>query len=219
MSFFRQLAEKSWENPGSMPFGSDAGPSGRSPAPKVGLVVFLCVASVLFTLTIAAYAERMAFEDWRPTPQQWLLWLNTSLLAISSIAFQWAVVSARRGRVDDIALGLIAAGFFAFTFLIGQLWAWWQMSATIGFNIADPAIAFFYMITGLHGLHVVGGLVAWSRAMRELWHDPDMARVVRLVRLCAIYWHFLLVLWLVLFGLLFTGEDNLGFLLALCGLR
>jgi cytochrome c oxidase subunit 3 len=219
MSFFRQLMEKSWENAGSAQLEGAAGPGLRSPAPRVGLVVFLCVVTVLFTLLIAAYAERMAFEDWRPTPQQWLLWLNTALLVMSSIAFQWAVVSVRRGRVDDTALGLIGAGFFAFAFLLGQLWAWRQVSATIGFDIAEPAIAFFYLITGLHGLHLLGGLVAWSRAIAELWHDPDMDRLARQVRLCATYWHFLLVLWLILFGLLFSGEDNLGFLLALCGLR
>jgi len=53
----------------------------------------------------------------------------------------------------------------------------------------------------------------------KLWRGSDVARVRLSVGLCAVYWHFLLVVWLVLFGLLFSGNDNLGILLAICGLR
>jgi cytochrome c oxidase subunit 3 len=51
-----------------------------------------------------------------------------------------------------------------------------------------------------------------------VWGDFEVARVRQSVELCTLYWHFLLVVWLVLFGLLFTG-NNLDFLLKLCGIR
>lgn len=219
MNIFRQLTEKPWVQAEGPDLALDAGPSFDLPTVTVGLRVFLCVVAVLFSLLIAAYAQRMAFEDWRPAPQQWLLWLNTVLLVVSSIAFQWTSVSVRRRRLEDAKTGLVAAGAFAVAFLAGQFLAWRQLNAMIVFDITNPAIAFFYMITALHALHLLGGLVAWGRTAVALWAGPDPARAELLVRLCATYWHFLLALWLVLFGLLFSGNDNLGVLLAICGLR
>ena len=220
MNILRQLMEKPWEPPQGPAVALYAGRNfPHLSSPTLALRVFLCVVTVLFSLLVVAYAERMAFEDWRPAPRQWLLWLNTASLVVSSLAFQWALISARRGRVDDTKAGLIAAGLFAAAFLVGQVWAWRQLNAMIYFDVTNPAIAFFYLITALHALHLLGGLVAWGRTIAEVWREPEMARAKRLVALCATYWHFLLVLWLILFGLLFSGDDNLNVLLSICGLR
>ncbi len=219
MNLFRQLTEKPWEAAHG-PDGVLARPRRFDvPAATVALRVFLCVVTVLFSLMLVAYAERMLYEDWRPTPRQWLLWFNTSFLVFSSIALQWASVSLRRGRVSDARDGLVLAGIFSVAFLLGQLWAWRQLSAMILFDITNPAIAFFFMITALHGLHLLGGLVAWGRTTVEVWREPLPERAALHVRLCATYWHFLLGLWLVLFTLLFSGNDNLTWLLVICGLR
>jgi cytochrome c oxidase subunit 3 len=115
-----------------------AGRSFDLPAATLGLRVFLCVVTVLFSLLVIAYADRMAYEDWRPTPQQWLLWLNTASLTVSSIAFQWASISVRRGRSDDTRVGLVYAGLFAVAFLFGQLWAWRQLNGLIYFERHKP---------------------------------------------------------------------------------
>jgi cytochrome c oxidase subunit 3 len=86
------------------------------------------------------------------------------------------------------------------------------------FEMTNPAIAFFYLITGLHGLHLLGGLVAWGRTVARVWGDFDVAKIRHSVELCTLYWHFLLGVWVVLFGLLFSG-NNLDILLKLCGIR
>ena len=59
--------------------------------------------------------------------------------------------------------GLIAAGAFSFGFLAGQLWAWQQMDAAGYFVAANPAYSFFYLLTAVHGLHLLGGLWVWAR--------------------------------------------------------
>lgn len=219
MNIFRQLMEKPWESPRGGDLAIEDVSGTVLPAATMAVRIFLCVVTVLFSLLVVAYAERMQFEDWRPTPRQWSLWFNTAFLVISSAAFQWALISVRRHRVEDAKAGLIAAGSFAVIFLLGQLWAWQEMSMMIGFEVTNPAIAFFYMITALHGLHLIGGLMVWGRTTLELWQGYDPARVELAVRLCALYWHFLLGLWLVLFGLLFSGDDNLTALLVICGFR
>ncbi len=188
------------------------------PPEKIAVWVFLAVVSVLFMLLIVAYAIRMPYEDWRPVPQLRLLWTNTFVLILASAALQWARYSARHGRMDAMRFGLLSGGAFTFVFLVGQILAWRQLSATDYFSVANPAVAFFYVITGLHGMHLLGGLVAWGKTAARVWGGSDLAQVRQNVELCTTYWHFLLAVWLVLFGLLFAG-DNLDLLLKLCGIR
>jgi len=201
MSIFRALMEKPWTTEGVVDdvYGVDLK---SLPTPKFGLRVFLVVATVVFSLIVVTYADRMLVPDWRSLPIPLVLWLNTAVLILSSIALQWARVSADRGRVDGVKSGLLLGGGFAFVFLIGQLVAWRQLIDLGYFAATNPANAFFYLITALHGLHLLGGLVAWARTSAKLRRGVALEKLRLSVELCAIYWHFLLVIWLVLFGLL-----------------
>jgi len=218
--FFLQqrLTAKPWLEEGAIVDLHDGG-AVSLPAAKLGLRVFFAVVTVLFMLLIIAYGSRMQFEDWRPSPQLSLLWLNTAMLVLSSVAMQWALIGARRGETDSVMIGLFAGGVFAVAFLGGQILAWRQLNMMVAFDVTHPAIGFFYLITALHGLHLLGGLVAWGRTTSKVWRGVDVAHVLSSVELCTAYWHFLLLVWLVLFGLLFSGNDNLGILLAICGIR
>jgi cytochrome c oxidase subunit III len=219
MNLFHQLMEKPWvPTQGNIVHLHD-GTAFSLPTATLGLRVFLVVVTVLFTLLIWAYGSRMEFEDWRPAPQLSLMWLNTAMLVLSSAAMQWARIAARRGELDGVVIGLACGGAFAIAFLGGQLVAWRQLSMLGAFDITNPAIGFFYMITALHGLHLLGGLVAWGWTAADMWRGVDVVRVRVRMELCTVYWHFLLLVWLVLFGLLFSGNDNLATLLAICGIR
>ena len=160
----------------------------------------------------------MGYEDWRPVPQLQLLWINTGILALSSLSMQWAQYSVRHQKMDAMRIGLLLGGALTLIFLFGQVLAWRQLSSMVYFDITIPAIGFFYMITGVHCLHMVGGLIAWSRTAPKVWSNVDIAKVQNSIELCTMYWHFLLLVWLVLFGLLFAG-DNLDLVLKLCGIR
>jgi cytochrome c oxidase subunit 3 len=144
-------------------------------------------------------------------------------LAVVAVLFM-LLVTAYGGRMayEDWRpapqISLLAGGAFTVVFLFGQVLAWRQLGAMVYFEVSNPAIAFFYLITGLHGLHLLGGLVAWGRTVVKVWGNFDVAKVRQSVELCTVYWHFLLLVWLVLFGLLFTG-NNLDILLKLCGIR
>jgi len=170
--------------------------------------VFLAVVSSLFALFISAYFMRMQVADWAQMPAPKVLWFNTGVLILSSVALQYAQVAARRGRMEGVGDGLIAGGLFAFTFLVAQLFAWQQLNAAGYFLATNPANAFFYLLTGLHGLHLLGGLVALVLTIDKVWRGFALAQVRLSVKLCAIYWHYLLLLWLVLFTLLtpWVGE-------------
>ena len=164
--------------------------------------MFLAVVSSLFALFVSAYFMRMQVADWVQLPAPKLLWFNTGALVLSSVALQYAHVAARRGRIGNVGDGLIIGGLFALTFLVGQLFAWRQLNAAGYFLAANPGNAFFYLFTGAHGLHLLGGLVALGMTANKVRRGYEVNQVRLNVRLCAVYWHFLLALWLVLFSLL-----------------
>ena len=200
MSILRTLSTKPW--------AAERGYVSNShrlspPNAKVFLSVFLGVVSAVFGLLTAAYFIRMAYADWQSIPVPALLWLNTAILILSSGMLQWARnAAARGGTADGVRPGLLAGGVLAFAFLIGQYFVWRQLESLGYFVDSNPSNSFFYLITGLHGLHLAGGLIAWLRASFRLWRGADLARIRMSVELCTVYWHFLLLVWLVMFGLL-----------------
>ncbi|KQV85498.1 hypothetical protein [Rhizobacter sp. Root1221] len=154
------------------------GEAARERALSAGLWVFLVVVTSLFSLFLAAYVMRLSSPDATAIPMPWQLWLSTAVLALGSVMMH-------RGQ-------LIAGGACALGFLVVQWWAWQALQAANVVLTGNPAASFFYLLTALHGLHVAGGLVAWANVQAE----PTPGRIA----LCARYWHYLLLLWVVLFA-------------------
>ena len=197
----QRLMAKPWLEQGSMAAfpGTE---SGSMPAVKVGLGVFLAVVGCLFALFTSAYFMRMGLSDWRAMPVPRLLWLNTAVLLLSSVALQCALVAARRRQLDTVRLGLVTGGITAIAFLVGQVMAWRELTADGYFLSSNPANSFFYLMTAMHGLHIIGGLVALAWTTVAAWGQPRLERLRLSVELCAMYWHFLLFIWLAIFVLL-----------------
>ena len=117
---------------------------------------------------------------------------------------QWARHAADHEEISGVRKGLAIGGALTICFVFGQLVAWQQLGA-LGYHAnTNPANGFFYLITGLHGLHMLGGLVAWGRTSLKVWRGCEPAEVRLSVELCTAYWHFLLVIWFVLFGLMLS---------------
>lgn len=176
----------------------------RLPPAKIGLGVFLTVVGALFSLAISAYFMRMASSDWGALPLPGLLWLNTGILAAGSITLHWTRVEAERRNDEAARIGLLAALALGLAFLVGQLFAWRALSDAEYFLAGNPANSFFYLLTGMHGLHIIGGLFALGRVTAHASQTPLDNRTRLSIELCAIYWHFMLIVWLVLFAL-FAG--------------
>ncbi|MFC0809006.1 cytochrome c oxidase subunit 3 [Ensifer sp. P24N7] len=201
-----RLTSKPWLEVGPAPEAFRERQLSIEPA-RIGLGVFLAVVGSLFSLFISAYLMRVETPDLWSTPIPRLLWVNTTVLIVSSAAMQWAKTEAQRGRSEAVRTALLAALATAILFLTGQILAWRQLTQA-GYVLAgNPANSFFYVITGMHGLHIVGGIVALGRTMTKAWSVPVSNRVRLRVDLCALYWHFMLFVWVVLFAL-FAGWAN-----------
>ncbi|NML47543.1 cytochrome-c oxidase [Ramlibacter sp. G-1-2-2] len=180
-----------------------------SPA-KMALWIFLCVASSLFVLFVSSYSMRLGLADWTPLPRPRLLLLNTAFLAGASVAMEWTVRAAKRGDAARVQSGLSASGLLTIAFVAGQLVVWKQLREAGYFVSTDAATAFFFLFTAIHGLHVLGGLVAWARASLRAWRGGDPARTRLAVELCRTYWHYLLAVWVVLYTLLVSNDLGLA---------
>lgn len=202
----QHLTAKPWLEVGAI----DAAGESALPPAKIGLGVFLVVVGCLFALFFSAYFMRMDVatvntEEWRPLPIPSLLWINTGLLVLSAGALQLARVISQREKIERVKAWLIAGGGLALAFLAGQLVLWRQLVAADFFLTTNPANAFFYLITGVHGIHVLGGLIALGRTSAKVWAGGDPAQARLSLELCVIYWHFLLFVWLVFFAILINA--------------
>lgn len=247
MSLVGRLTEKPWLTPGLSPEEARVAEpgAGRSCPATMGLRLYLAVVSALFLLISAAYLLRMGDQapgtvdtawilpfdpwvlaslcgvppslDWTPMPEPWLLWANTLVLGLCSVAWEWARAGIRSGHGGRLTDGLVTAGVFGLAFLAGQGTIWRHLMEA-GYAVsAGPANAFFYMITILHAVHILGGLVVWAMAAGKVMAADDMARADSnggleivfkplggLIDRCAFYWHFLFLVWLLMFALLLS---------------
>ncbi len=166
----------------------------------VALTTFLAVATSFFALILSAYSLRMDYGDWVPLTEPQLLWVNTGMLVLASVAFQWTRNRTTYGVVARLTPGLLISGILTLGFLVGQLLAWQQLYASGEYLATNPSNGFFYLLTGIHGLHILGGMYVWARALVRVIGGSASESVKQSIELCTIYWHFLLLVWLVIFG-------------------
>lgn len=170
----------------------------------VALTTFLAVVTSFFALIMSAYGLRMDYGDWVPLTEPQLLWINTGMLLLASLTFQWTRNGAVSGSTSRLKPGLLATGFLTIAFLGGQFVAWRMLSASGQYVFSNPANAFFYLLTVAHAVHILGGLYVWARATLRVFNGAHPDSVRESVVLCTVYWHFLLLVWLVMFGLLLS---------------
>ncbi len=194
-----RLTAKSWEA-GEQP--GDVGALSMSPQ-RIGLWLFMAVVTSLFALFLTAYSMRMHHSiGWCHLTIPRILWLNTAILLAASFALQLASNAVSRGRRGAARTALVAAGALSIGFLAGQMLAWRAVGPSLYFVQGSPAIAFFYVLTIVHGLHLLGGLIVLGRASLRFAAGAELIDLRQSLSLCATYWHFLLLVWLAVFGVL-----------------
>jgi cytochrome c oxidase subunit 3 len=193
-----RLTAKSWE---SQDGKGDVGAIRMAPA-RIGLWIFMAVVTSLFSLFISAYAMRMHVGAWCHISIPDILWVNSLVLVAASIAMQRARWAADHGTRAGARSALIAGLVLSLAFLAGQMIAWQQVGPSVYFISGSPAVAFFYVLTTVHGLHLIGGLWVLGRTVSRFANGAELVDLRLSLQLCSVYWHFLLLVWLVVFGVL-----------------
>lgn len=225
MKWFGFLSDKPWL---PIPAGSApelTGPA-QVPAPKIALGALLVIISVFFLLIFVTFITRSQYEDfqalagepWQPFTDTWRLWINTAVLLAASVCMHRAVKTLHRSPAAPSLIWLAGGALLAMVFLILQV-SVWQFLTRLGYGVStNAANSYFYMLTGLHGLHLVGGLVALGRVVMQMQKGRSRQDLVTAIEGCALYWHYLFLLWLVLFFMLTRTPEAYALIAAACGL-
>ncbi|MCB0687585.1 MAG: cytochrome c oxidase subunit 3 [Saprospiraceae bacterium] len=168
---------------------------------KFALWISLASISMLFAGFMSAYMVRQAAGNWFEFTLPWHFTASTMIIVISSVIAHITLEQFKRGNEGAYKIFLILTFVLGLAFVILQYLGWQaMMQAGIDFK-ANPSGAFVYVISGVHVAHVLAGLAAWCVALVHgfgLPFKPTKKRIGRL-ELTAQYWHYVDLLWVVLF--------------------
>src|ERR1043166_3057043 len=166
---------------------------------RVALAAICVSVFTLFTALVMVYYWRArAAPFWTPIPLPKTLWMSTALIAASSLTFEAARRVFRRGLWRLASHLLLATASLGAGFLASQLSAWRELVRHGAYLKQNPHSTFFYLFTGLHGVHLIGGLVALFVVVLGKSKRRELVDVV------ALYWHFLGLIWIALFTVLLS---------------
>lgn len=182
----------------------ELGPRG-TPLSAYRMITFLAIiwiVTLFATLALVLELRWVHSTDWVSTPLPHVLYINTAILLGSSLTIEFARHSLRAGASKEFARWIRVTLLLGLVFIAGQIVAWQDLIAR-GLHLAsNPGSFFFYLITGAHGLHFLGGIVLLAYVISRV--APRTKRQAALDTL-ALYWHFMDGLWLCLLVLLFIA--------------
>ena len=157
---------------------------------------------MLFAGLSSAYIVLRGVPAWQNIELPSLLWPNTAVLLLSSVAIELSRRAVRRNDVQSMNRWLALGGVLGLTFLVGQLAAWRQLVNAGVYLPSTLQSGFFYILTGLHGVHLFGGLIALGLVLTRALKNRLNASNYEPLKLCGLYWHVMDALWIYLFLLL-----------------
>ena len=170
-----------------------------------GMMLGLAAILMLFAAFTSAYVVRKGLSnDWQATAFPRILWLNSMVLLTSSFTLEkarrWRQVQARFQGWWWATTGL------GMIFLIGQILAWQELVAGGVYLNTNPSSSFFYLLTGTHAVHLLGGVIALLYLSWRVWRRNSGGLGATALGVTALYWHFMDGLWIYLFLLLLIGR-------------
>jgi cytochrome c oxidase subunit 3 len=175
----------------------------------LGMILFICSEVMFFAGLFAAYFNvRANAPIWPPEGNQHFHVANeivlplviTMLLILSSFTCQLGVWSIRRGDRQGLIRNIAVTLILGVIFLIGQGYDYTQL----GFSLADGTFGTtFFTLTGFHGAHVLGGVIMLSVVLYRATAGQFSAKHHDMVEAVSLYWHFVDIVWIVLFSLLY----------------
>lgn len=172
----------------------------RSVNPRKFLVwMFIVSIVMLFAGLTSAYIVRQADGNWLHFDLPSVFWITSGIILVSSFTMQMAYRSAKKDNLGRIKIFLGLTMILGILFLAGQYYSWVQLVNEDVFLVGNPSGSFLYILTGLHGLHLVSGLVFLLIMLIGSFRYKVHSRNTVSLEMCTTYWHFLGGLWIYLF--------------------
>jgi cytochrome c oxidase subunit 3 len=169
---------------------------------KFTLWILIMSIVMMFAAFTSAYIVRREEGNWLEFNLPAGLIINTILIVLSSATMQWAYLSAKKDNLSNLRIALLITFILGMAFLVGQWNVWGELVLNkiyFGGPTANPSGSFMYVLTGVHGFHLITGLIflliALVSAFKYRIHSKNLIRM----ELCTTYWHFLSALWVYLY--------------------
>lgn len=166
---------------------------------KFAMWLFVASVGMLFASLTSAYIVRQAEGNWLYFNLPATLYWTTAVILVSSVTMQMAYWAARKDQLERVKVLVSVTMVLGVIFLIGQLFAWKDLVAQNVYFVGNPSGSFLYVLTGLHGLHIVSALIYLIIVLVSAYRFKIHSRSLAQIEMCTTYWHFLGGLWLYLF--------------------
>ena len=166
---------------------------------KFAMWLFIGSVAMLFAAFTSAYIVRQAEGNWLYFELPNLFYITSGIIIMSSMTLQLAYVEAKKDNLDRVKLLVSATSLLGLAFLVGQVMAWRELVTHSVYLVGNPSGSFIYILTGLHGAHLVSGIVFLLIVLNSTFKFKIHSKNLAQLEMCLTYWHFLGGLWLYLF--------------------
>ncbi|MHA8053143.1 cytochrome c oxidase subunit 3 [Aquirufa sp. Wall-65K1] len=172
----------------------------RSVNPKI-FTMWLFIVSIimLFAAFTSAYLVRKAEGNWVEFQLPNLFWISTVVLLLSSASMHFALLAAKKDQFNALRISISITFVLGLLFLVLQYFGWIQLVEMNVYFVGNPSGSFVYVLSGLHGLHLISGLIVLIVALVAAFRMKINAKALTQIKICSTYWHFLDALWIYLF--------------------
>jgi cytochrome c oxidase subunit III len=177
---------------------------------KFALWLFMVSVIMIFGALTSAYIVRQAEGNWLDFEMPTMFWITSALILASSVTMHWAYLSAKKDNKEMMKVAMVITVILGLGFLVGQWLGWNELVANgiylVGRESSGVSGSFMYVISGLHGVHVISGVIFLLVVLVNVFSLKIHSKKLGLIEMCTTYWHFLDGLWLYLFVFLLLNR-------------
>ncbi len=176
---------------------------------KFALWLFIVSIVMIFAAMTSAYIVRRAEGNWLEVEIPLIMYISTGVILLSSITMHWAYLSAKRDNLQPLKTALLLTTLLGIIFIVTQFKSWETLKEAgvfFGGELSNPGGSFVYVLTGLHGFHLISGVVFLFVVLISAFGYKVHSKNLNLIEMSATYWHFLDALWIYLFVFLLLNH-------------
>ncbi len=176
---------------------------------KFALWLFIVSIVMIFAAMTSAYIVRRAEGNWLEVEIPLIMYISTGVILLSSITMHWAYLSAKRDNLQPLKTALLLTTLLGIIFIVTQFKSWETLKEAgvfFGGELSNPGGSFVYVLTGLHGFHLITGVVFLFVVLISAFGYNVHSKNLNLIEMSATYWHFLDALWIYLFVFLLLNH-------------
>jgi len=166
---------------------------------KFILWLFMVTIVMLFAAFTSAYIVRQSEGNWVVFELPMMFYYSTGILLVSSITIHLAYINAKRDNLSALKLATIITFILGLLFIYTQFNGWKSLVEQGVYLVGNPSGSFLYIITGLHGAHIIAGIIFLSILLFSTIKYKVHSKNMLLMEMSATFWHFLDILWVYLF--------------------